>query len=331
LKKPYTIASIAGFLVIACSLSITLPRCAPKVRDHIAVAIAQSNMCGLFYVADGRGLFEKNRLSATVKKVHSGPPALKELEEGRADVAVTGDFAFVADGFKNGSLKVIGTIASGGGMQVIARRDSGITKPTDLIGRKVAVPKDTIGQFFLGVYCRRNGVPYHKLDIVYMPPEDVVEAIRKGTVNAACVWSPYIDRIRDYLGSDGVILPSHGRTTYYAVVVTRDDVIRERPGVLEGFLRSMIDAQTFVKGHSDEAMGIIARETGLTIDQVRRGWPENKYEVRLDQDLLTLMEAMADWMIGNHLTPKKEMPNYLRMMDPKALETVNPDAVGMVH
>jgi NitT/TauT family transport system substrate-binding protein len=295
----------------------------------IAANVAKTTL--LVYVADARRLFEKNGLTAMVKMHQSGPVSLKELEERRADVACVADFAFVTKSFKTGNLRVIGAIARSVGAHIIARRDSSIAKPADLVGRAVAVPKGTIAEFFLGAYCQRNGVPYQALHIVYLPPADMVEAIRKGTVSAVCVWPPFIEQIKGYLGNDAVLLPSLGRKDYYLLLVTRDDVLRERPAVVERFLKTMIEAETFVREHPDEAMQIIGKETGLTMTQVREAWPEEKYEVRMGQDLLTIMEAEAQWMIRNNLTEKKEMPNYLDMIYLKGLEAVKPEAVKIIH
>jgi ABC-type nitrate/sulfonate/bicarbonate transport system substrate-binding protein len=327
-RYPFTVAT---FSLIICSLLVALPRCAPAKRDEIIIAANIAKTTLLLYVADARRLFEKNGLTATVKMHQSGPLSLKELEERRADVACVADFAFVTKSFKTENLKVIGAIARSVGAHIIARRDSGITKPADLAGRTVAVPKGTIAEFSLGAYCERNRVPYQALHVVYLPPADMVEAIRKGTVNAACIWSPFIEQIKGYLADDAVLLPTQGRTDYYLLLVTRDDVLRERPAVVERLLKTMIEAETFVREHPDEAMGIIAKETGLTMAQVREGWPEEKYEVRMGQDLLTIMEAEADWMIRNNLTSKKEMPNYLDLIYLKALEAVKPEAVGIIH
>jgi len=309
-----------------------LPGCSPPAkRDQITVAVTTANIAGLFFVAGAGSLFEKNGLSATMKKYQAGPQSLKELVSGKADVATLADFPFVANSLERGNLRIVCTTARGGGMQIVARRDSNIVKAEDLVGKTVAVPKGTIAQFFLGAYCQRNGVSYEKLHVVYMPPQELVDAIKKNSVSAACVWSPFIEQIRDHLGNDGVILPSSGRTDYYALLVTRDDVLKEKPAVIERLLRTMFDAEAYVRRHPDEAMQIVAKETGLTLDQVCRGWPENKYEVKLDQDLITLMEAEAHWMIKNKLTERKEMPNYLDMIDLKELHRVKPDAVGIIH
>lgn len=322
---------MAILLVIVCSLVITLPRCIREKRDPMTLSTVTVNLAGLVYTAEQRSLFQKNGLSAVVKKYVSGPLALKDLEERKADAAAMADFAFVSNGLGSGNVKVIGTIGKGGGVQIVARRDSGIAKPADLVGKTIAVPKGTVAQFFLGAYCQRNGVPYDKVRVVFMSPQEIMQAIGAGTINAACLWSPFVEQIRDHLGYDVTLLPSDGRTDFYLLLVTRDDVLRDRPAAVERLLRTMIDAETFIRQHPDEAMQVVARETGLTIDQVRRGWPENRFEVRLDQELLTVMEAEAHWMIRNHLTEKKEMPNLLEVIDLKPLGTVKPDAVGIMH
>lgn len=78
-------------------------------------------------------------------------------------------------------------------------------------------------------------------------------------------------------------------------------------------------------------MRIIARETGLTMGQMRRGWAETTYKVGIDQDLLTLMEAEAQWMIRNHFTITREMPNYLDVFYLKGLEAVKPEAIAIIY
>lgn len=181
------------------------------------------------------------------------------------------DFAFVTKSLTTGNLKVIGSIARSVGAHIIARPDSGIAMPADLVGKTVAVPKGTIAEFFLGAYCQRNGVPYGSLRVTYMSPTEIVEALKKGTVNAACIWSPFMDHIRDYLGKNAVLLPSQGRTDYYLLLVTRTDILRDKSAVIERLLKTMIEVETFVRQHSDEAMQMIAKKTGLTIAQIRGG------------------------------------------------------------
>jgi sulfonate transport system substrate-binding protein len=330
IRRQRNVLAAAALVLLAVPL-IMLPRCAPHTHEQVTIATTYANLAGLIFVASSRDLYQKNGLSASISKYQSGPLGLRDLVSHQADIASAGDFAFVANSVKNLNLKVVGAIAKGGGMQIIARRDSGIVNAADLVGKKVAVPKGTVSEFFLVAYCQRNGVAYQRLNIIYLPHEEVVEAMKKGTVNAACVTSPFIDRIADYLGNDAIVLRSYGRTDYYGLVVTRDDVLRDKPDVITRLLKTMLDAEAFVRQHPDEAMQIIAKETGLTIDQVRRGWPENKYEVRLDQDLITLMEAEAQWMIRNNLTDTKVMPNFLDMIDLKPLKAVKPGAVGVIH
>lgn len=69
------------------SVLITLLGCKPVKGDEIKFAANIAKTSLLLYVADERHLFEKNGLIATIKMNPSGPVSLKDLEEGKADVA----------------------------------------------------------------------------------------------------------------------------------------------------------------------------------------------------------------------------------------------------
>jgi NitT/TauT family transport system substrate-binding protein len=59
--------------------------------------------------------------------------------------------------------------------------------------------------------------------------------------------------------------------------------------------------------------------------------PTIEYKLTLEQALLIAMEDEARWHIENQYTETKEVPNYLDQIYFDALESVNPDAVGITH
>ena len=60
-------------------------------------------------------------------------------------------------------------------------------------------------------------------------------------------------------------------------------------------------------------------------------WSKTRFRVRLDQDLLTLMEDEARWAIQNKLVEAEKVPNYLNSFYLEGLEKLRPDAVSVVH
>jgi hypothetical protein len=52
--------------------------------------------------------------------------------------------------------------------------------------------------------------------------------------------------------------------------------------------------------------------------------------VRLDQDLLTLMEDEARWSIHRR-NRTGGLPNYLDIIHLESLEKIKPEAVGIIH
>jgi len=52
--------------------------------------------------------------------------------------------------------------------------------------------------------------------------------------------------------------------------------------------------------------------------------------VSLDQDIVTLMEDEAKWLLkqkGEH----RDIPNYLKYIEWRPLEKIKPDAIGLIH
>ncbi len=69
----------------------------------------------------------------------------------------------------------------------------------------------------------------------------------------------------------------------------------------------------------------------LTPAEEQALWHQNKYEVRLDQDLLILMEAEARWAIRKGLSRGKQVPNYLKSVYLEGLERIRPESVSVIH
>jgi hypothetical protein len=59
-------------------------------------------------------------------------------------------------------------------------------------------------------------------------------------------------------------------------------------------------------------------------------WPQQAYEVRMDQHLLRLMEDEAKWLLKLK-GERRDIPNYLEYLDWRLLEKIKPDAVGLIH
>lgn len=80
---------------------------------------------------------------------------------------------------------------------LVARNGSGITKPEDLVGKKVGVPFVSTSHFHLLVALSKIwNVDAKKISILNMQPPQIVAAWQRGDLDAAYVWPPALTEIQ---------------------------------------------------------------------------------------------------------------------------------------
>ena len=99
---------------------------------------------------------------------------------------------------------------------------------------------------------------------------------------------------------------------------------------MERLIRSLAQAEKYIKSNRENIMTHIAAQVNLDPTILRNIWPKYSYELFLDQSLLFAMEDQARWMINNGFTDTPQVPNYLDYIDAGALLRVKPKAVRLV-
>jgi taurine transport system substrate-binding protein len=80
---------------------------------------------------------------------------------------------------------------------LVARNGSGITKPQDLIGKKIAVPFVSTSHFHLLIALTKLwNINPSKVQILNMQPPQIVAAWQRGDIDAAYVWPPALTEIK---------------------------------------------------------------------------------------------------------------------------------------
>lgn len=79
---------------------------------------------------------------------------------------------------------------------LVAREGSGISKPEDLVGKKVAVPFVSTSHFHLLIALSKIwNIDAKKFNILNLQPPQIVAAWQRGDIDAAYVWPPALTEI----------------------------------------------------------------------------------------------------------------------------------------
>jgi len=322
-------------IVIIAVIGVSVGGCQEKPEKYtgpvekITLAAYAGETGALVYVAEDQGFFEENGLEVTIKDYESGKAAADALIDGEADIATSADFVFVSNSFDHADLRVFGTVATAEVIELVARKDKGITTPTDLKGKKIGVTKKSSAESDLGKFLLYNGLSIDDVELVDLKPSGIVKAVINGDIDAGVTWDPNVYNIKGKLGDNAVswsVVES-----FYFVLIAKKNWINNKPEAAKRFMKSVLGAEDYIKDNSEEAKEFIKDRFDYDSAYIDYSWPNQEFAVTLEQAMLILFEDQARWMIKQGLTDATEVPNYLDYIYMDALEEVKPEAIGIIR
>jgi sulfonate transport system substrate-binding protein len=214
---------------------------------------------------------------------------------------------------------------------IVARKDHGITKPSDLRGKTIGVTAGTTGDFFLDSFFLVQGIDQQAVKIIDLEPEAMPDALSQGRVDAVSTWNPLLKHLQKQLGDKGIVFFDEIIYTELFCVVTRQEFAQKNPGVITKVLKALIQAEAFAQQHPEAARQLIAQSTQTDKAMVDEIWDSLDSRVTLDQSLLVNLEDQTRWAKKNRLTDLAELPNYLDFIYFDGLQSLKPDSVRIIR
>jgi NitT/TauT family transport system substrate-binding protein len=306
------------------------PPAAPLQRVTIAYT-ALPNSC-LLAIAWKKGYFAEEGLDA-VPQVHSfGKLAMETLIAGKADFAASADIPIMFAIMKGEKISPVAVIQTSNRNEAIfARKDKGVSTPSDLKGRRIGMTPGTTSEFFLDSFLMAQMIGEHDVVAVPLKPEQMLPALQAGTVDAVSTWHPYLFQMQKAFGAAGVSFNDAKIYTEIFCLSTHGDYAARNPQIVKKLLRALLKAENFMAQHPDLSVELAADFLTLDRGLLTSIWKDFDYHVTLGQDLLLTLENQSRWAIKSGLTPAAAVPNYLRQIYLDGLLAVKPEAVTILH
>lgn len=193
LTKRTFLAATAALALMSTGLS------AQDMQDVRMGYIADYFGTSIAAIATDQGLWEKHGLNPDLKVFTNGPIQVQALNAGSLDFAYIGPGALWLPA--SGQAKVIAPNALGYTDRVIAQ--PGIESIADLKGKKVGVPEGTSGDMLLRLALDEAGMTTDDIEMVTMDPSTVVTAFASGQIDAAGIWYPFVNVIKQRISDLG--------------------------------------------------------------------------------------------------------------------------------
>lgn len=284
----------------------------------------------LVWLAEDLGLFAEHGVSVEVSKVSSGVEALDLVQSGGLDLGASSEFAFISRALDDPGLCIFATISASRTVTLLARSDRIAGGPESLTGTRIGVTLGSVARFMLWQFLALSGVEEKDVTLVDLTPDQLVEAMRDGTVDAGIVWEPYVTLIRREATVDLLEFKEQTDQHYYFTLQGRCDLAQRRAGDMAAVLEALMAAERHVRTDEVAAKAMFARRSGIATDEVDRIWPMHSLSVRLPQDLVSLMEQQVEWRIAEGLADRTD-PDVLRRIQFVPLAKVAPDAVQIIR
>lgn len=164
--------------------------------------------CAMLYVAQDRGLFEKEGLDVRITQVQQSLQALPALAKGQIDMVASANYVTYLQAHEQGTLdiRIVAEAirAAPKMMDVLVSKDSDIKTVADLKGKKLAVNVlNNVQSLTFDEILEEQGVgaPVYR----QIPFPQMGAALEKGQVDAVHAVEPFDSSIQDELGARVIV------------------------------------------------------------------------------------------------------------------------------
>jgi ABC-type nitrate/sulfonate/bicarbonate transport system substrate-binding protein len=327
--KKTTLFIVIGMLVLMSSIGCSNN---PQSAEKINLIASSWPASAPFYVALDKGYFQQEGLDAAFQPATTGQQGLNAILSGTSDFCAAADTPIASAAISGKPISVIATIAKiDPAVLIIAKKESGISAAADLKSKKIGVTDGTGAEFFLNMYLVVNHISAGDVQIVNIAPDQIIDALLNGQVDAVSTWSPYYLELQNTLGSDAVVFTDPNLYTSTWNVAVTQEFARNNPQHIQKFLRAIIQANRFIQEHPADARSISAKYIGTDSSIYQSDWPNYRFTAALDQSLILNLEDQARWMLQSGSGSVSTTPNFLDYIDTDGLKAVQPDAVNITQ
>jgi sulfonate transport system substrate-binding protein len=306
--------SLAGLFMLGC-VSSQAPR-APEA-PLVPIKVAGARWIELSPVVAAANSFYPEKLT-----VPSG--GVVSITSGAADLATNAETQLLRESLNNPDLRIIMTVSESF-YRLVARRSAGISKLSDLKGKRVIVPRNTSAQYYLVAMLRSAGLKEEDVQLVSMPAPPAgsppskfrsAEALKRGDADVIATFEPEPEAAMRMLGNDGIVLQDKKvyREAFNLHARAPDLANPEKRRAIVRFVRAVADASKALKKDRKPYVDHISSVIGFSVEEIGWGWPETEFPVMIIPDMLDVLEIEEQWVAKERNRtprPRAELAKYI--------------------
>ncbi len=288
---------------LGLALGTALAACAPR------------GTAGILRVADQRGGLRSLLIAAgeigtpysiTWSQFPNAAPLIEALNANAVDTGVTGDAPFSFALASAPPIKAIGAFRSPPGVNsILVLRASQLRTVRDLVGKRIATPHGSNGQFLTLTALKSAGLPLDSVRFAFMSPSDGKAALTSGAVDGWAIWEPYtslgvLEDGLSILDLSGVVVPG------LSLLLATDSAIAAKRAALSDLILRLGRARAWARSNPAAYADVFAHETGMPEPVVERFISRSlTHGVPLDGHVIAEEQSIADLFFAAGVTGRR--------------------------
>ena len=247
-----------------------------------------------------------------------------------ADIATNAETQLLRESMTNPDLRIIMTVSESF-YRLVARRSAGISKLSDLKGKRVIVPRLTSAHYYLVAMLESAGLKEEDVTIVTagaaQPGQPAgrfrsAEALARGEVDAIATFEPEPAIAVQKLGKDAIVLQNRKvyREAFNLNARAPDLADPEKRRAIVAFVRATAQASAALGKDPGKYWPHIASVIGFTEAEIGLGWAETEFPVKIIPDMLDVLETEEKWLAKVSNRAPRSRAELSRFIDRSVVE-----------
>ena len=277
-------------------------------------------------IAKEKGFFESNGIDAVVKTFGFGSLTLDAVLAGETDVAMATELPTISAGVKGDATVVVAANYTAPNYNAVVTRND-IDAASGLVGKTLAVKKNTASEYFLSRFLRKYNVAADQVTIKNVAPSEMVPAFDRGDIDAFFVWEPWPSKALEIAedakifargGDDGGIYTMINLVSFSKkLAADRDTAAR--------ILKALVEADEYIAAHPEETVKMSAKAFNLTEELAKTALDRVAFRIQLTDEILAWQRDAAVWL--RDAGAIEGAPDWDDFVDGDLLRSVAPDRV----
>jgi NitT/TauT family transport system substrate-binding protein len=225
-----------------------------------------------FYLAEKKGFYAAENIDVSLNTRNaslSNEEVAADLVSGKRSFAVMGGDFLLAERAKGSPIVSIAVIFQRNPYVYATLKGSQIIRPRDLVGKKIMLPPD--GRVQHVALMEKLGLSVDSIE--YLPYDRDPNFLATGRIDAQMVYrtGSGLTLEENGLELDYIWVDDYGVRLYADNIVTTEKMIREKPDLVERFLRASLKGWRYAIENPDEAVtGVIGYDSTLAREHQMR-------------------------------------------------------------